>query len=447
MIHKGPRRWGPYFRSTNALTDDAIYEYRIKFYAQFNEGSNDKPVDALVTFKYGDIVQRVINYAKNNNENNEQVEIYFSIYKWTKQIYMGVIPDEVKTYGTVTDDYKTDKIPGYRYFVKLFITAAENGVKCNLQVNEENSPDCKAIHKYLFDSKNWKSEALYAACKNNIVFTPISWGEESNDKMHNKFLLASHLQGDGENSVHKNCVYTSSANIDPWGKWKPKTKYYQTGATVYDHPRLFEKYKAYFNLVSHCSTNRTGLQTGMKELARGSSDGLNYCSDADDTISAFFYPMPSEDDSWWNATPALWNPVSFYYNQAQSNSSDDTKQYLKLTNAFVHQGFIDKLNLDSPKYVNVKVHWYKTDGGKKEPGPWGSYVSAQEQATIHAKNYQLAFTDNQQERQHVSMLGSTNAKRNAFDEQANNMIVFKDDIEDDTFYTVFRDMYDYSVRK
>lgn len=65
MRFTGPRHWGPIYRNAKEQDNEPKYQYRIRFYAQFGEKDYSGPTDALCTFKYGDIVQRVITYARN----------------------------------------------------------------------------------------------------------------------------------------------------------------------------------------------------------------------------------------------------------------------------------------------------------------------------------------------------------------------------------------------
>lgn len=422
---------------------DALYfnptpdlNYRVKVYSQPYTHDKKKLTDAHVTFKYGDLINRAIRAKESLPEDNEEpVEIYFAIYKLARDVYIGINPNDKSSYGTVAGkDYGKDSTEKLVYSI---IKAAKAGVKVYLllQKGESSQKDTDAITNYLNDEDNWDGE--YLSKRVNLSIILLKWGDDSDDQMHNKFMLLSHVKGDS-GKVYKNCVYTSTANVDTWGDYNPDKKYYQSGVTVYDHGPLYQHYKNYFNIIRiHANKDQEGF---AKEVIRRHREGsLNYVNQDDPYISAYFYPV-SPDLADENG---LYSPFKEMIHKL--SNQPDKERWIKIHMAFFREDFWEPLangisNADGVEKIDLKIKTHDDKGVTFHGAKVKKYKTG---CKTHVKNYQFALYDNDNgDIQYYSITGSLNAKDNGFTKKANNLLVIKDSAEHPkAIYNIFKDMY------
>jgi hypothetical protein len=396
-----------------------------------------------VIAKYSDLIQKAIAYKTAHS--NETVEIRFTMYRMSYDIYMGFNPASSSTYLGVSDtDFASADSEKLIY---SFCKAAQAGVivKLIIHKNGESAIPLSTITNYL-DTNGGA----------NLSYKIVGWGDASNDQMHNKFLLVSKTRS-GSTDYHS-IVYTTSANVDDWQAYGPisSKNWQQTGVLLYQNSGVYNAYKKYFDdaLWPHAEdTSAAAFRSTMASL-HAAPGGLNYAEDADG-VSAYFYPAPAAD--LWS--PA-YNPVAKVFDII-NNASGVTAPFVKMNQAYLRfhhaswtefgEIFMDEIDtmaarhgidLSDPVVANVRYVTMDDDDDGNDFKPIASNRLSLNQPT-HSKNFTFALTLNATPH-YYSIGGSTNAKYNDFVLKANNMIMIHEvGSADKEVYQDFYDVFDY----
>ena len=386
-----------------------------------------------VIFKYGDLLNRAIRFKQGNSE--IEVEIRFAIYKMAKKVYIGYVPGSV-SYGWVggTEKYgafkEDEKVKSEKLIYSVF-KAAEAGIKVEFVYHnpDDNGADDE-IGKYLKEQLEGNTVASA-----NLTYRKVSWpAGDTTGQQHNKFMTLSHIKADSDDGdaltsangtpYYRNAVYVSTANVDKFGTeeddwYKPDSSHrmFQNGATIYGHSALYQRYNTYFGLVCENYNNQTNFWNAV--TASHCAKELNWIpTDANDPCEAYFFPIPNRIANAWDAE---FNPLVKYVNKLIESSNG----YLKInvyhlkTDAFGDK-LIDILNDANLDNLNIKSVFKKNSAGDGK-AVFPKYNGQNFGASTHAKNYMFALSDI---RQYYSMIGSANAKADAFNSKANNILVF-----------------------
>src|SRR5690606_10753761 len=109
--------------------------------------------------------------------------------------------------------------------------------------------------------------------------------------------------------------YTTSANVDEWQAWGPKSSknWQQSGVLLYQNSGVYNAYKRYFDdaMWPHVEDSTSDGFRATMDTLHHSGSGLNYPEDADG-ISAYFYPVHPDDvwDSTLNPIIGLFDRIN-----------------------------------------------------------------------------------------------------------------------------------------
>lgn len=428
-----------YSTRTKGNTQVRVYEQRLM--PETSGGTTGGPGHVIA--KYSDLVQKAIAYKAAHP--SETVEIRFTTYRMSFDIYMGFNPASSSTYLDVADsDFAgadSEKL------IWSFCKAAQAGVIVKLIIHKagEATIPLSTITDY-----------LDANGGSNLSYKIVGWGDASNDQMHNKFLLVNKTRS-GSTDYHS-IVYTTSANIDEWQAYGPisSKNWQQTGVLLYQNSGVYNAHKKYFDdaLWPHAEdTSAAAFRSTMASL-HSAPGGLNYAQDADG-ISAYFYPVSA--GNLWSPT---YNPVAKVLDII-NNASGVTAPFVKMNQAYLRfhhaswtefgEIFMDEINtmafrhsidLSDSGVANVRYVAMDDDDDGNDFSPIASNRLSLDQPT-HSKNFTFALTLNGTPH-YYSIGGSTNAKYNDFVYKANNMIMIHEvGSADKEVYQDFYDVFDY----
>lgn len=424
-----------YSTRTKGNTQVRVYEQRLM--PATSGGTSGGPGHVIA--KYSDLIQKAIAYKTAHP--GEAVEIRFTMYRMSFDIYMGFNPASSSTYLGVSDsDFAgadSEKL------LWSFCKAAQAGVivKLIIHKNGESAIPLSTLTSYL-DTNGGA----------NLSYKIVGWGAGSNDQMHNKFLLVNKTRS-GSTDYHS-IVYTTSANVDDWQAYGPISgkNWQQTGVLLYQNSGVYNAYKKYFDdaLWPHAEdTSAAAFRSTMASL-HAAPGGLNYAEDADG-ISAYFYPV-SAGNLW---SPA-YNPVAKVFDII-NNASGVTAPFVKMNQAYLRfhhaswtefgEIFMDEINtmasrhsidLSDPGIANVRGVAMDDDDDGNDFSPIASNRLSLDQPT-HSKNFTFALTANGTPH-YYSIGGSTNAKTNDFVLKANNAVMIHE--VGSANKEVYQDLYD-----
>ncbi len=386
---------------------------------------------ATVVFKYSDLINRAIRYKEANPA--VDVELRFAIYKMARRVYIGFKPG-TDSYGWVggTEDHgpfaDADGADSEKLIYSVFKAAMAN-VKVVLVYH---NPDDDEIGPYLDDMV--ASHDVPEGC---LSYVRASWPEGSTrGQMHNKFLLASHIEADEDDPnaleadgyrYYTNCAYITTANVDHFdsgkGDWyRPVSTHRmsQAATTVYGHCALYAAYVRYFGIVCANATDQTDFWSAMTEAHNNGT--LNYLpSCASDPCEAYFFPIPERQENAWDTT---FNPLAKY---VEALNTDGNRYFKMNVYHFKSDPFglclKDQLQtLHDGGSVNIKSAFNKNSlesGDNNFPEFDGQVYPA----ATHAKCYMFAMSETGH---YYCIIGSSNAKADAFNSKANNLLVFRE---------------------
>ena len=429
-----------YSTRTKGNTKVRVYEQRLM--PETSGATSGGPGHVIA--KYSDLIQKAIAYKTAHP--SETVEIRFTTYRMSYDIYMGFNPASTSTYLGVSDsDFAgadSEKL------LWSFCKAAQAGVivKLIIHKNGESSIPLSTITNYL-DTNGGA----------NLSYKIVGWGSGSNDQMHNKFLLVNKSRS-GSTDYHS-LVYTTSANVDEWQAYGPISgkNWQQTGVLLYQNSGVYNAYKKYFDdaLWPHAEdTSAAAFRSTMASL-HAAPGGLNYAEDANG-VSAYFYPVSAAN--LWSPSH---NPVAKVFDVI-NNASGVTAPFVKMNQAYLRfhnaswtefgEIFMDEIDtmatrhsidLSNTSVANVRFVVMDDDAGSGDYSPIASNRLSLAQPT-HSKNFSFALTRSGTPH-YYSIGGSKNAKYNDFVLKANNMIMIHEvGSTNKEVYQDFYDVFDYA---
>ncbi|MES2692389.1 MAG: phospholipase D-like domain-containing protein [Verrucomicrobiota bacterium] len=396
-----------------------------------------------VIAKYSDLIQKAIAYKQAHS--GETVEIRFTTYRMSYDLYVGFNPAAPTTYLKVADtDFAgadSEKL------LWSFCKAAQAGVIVKLIIHKagESAISLATITGYLDDNGGA-----------NLSYKVVGWGDSSDNQMHNKFLLINKTRS-GSTDYHS-VVYTTSANVDDWSGYNPisSKNWQQTGVVVYQNSGLYAAYKKYFDdaLWPHATDSSPTAFRGTMASLHAASGGLNYVEDADG-ISAYFYPVTAAN--FWSTT---YNPVAKVFDII-NNTSGVTAPFVKLNQGYLRfhnanwtefgvnfmdevneMAFLHSIDLSNSATSNVRCAVGDDDRDSDDYDPIAANRLSLDQPT-HSKNMTFALTLNGTAH-YYSAGGSTNAKYNDFVLKANNILMVHEvGTANKEVYQDFYDVFDY----
>lgn len=419
---------------TKGATKVRIYEQQLM--PETSGGISGGPGHVIA--KYADLVNKAIAYKQQHP--SQTVEIRFATYKMSYDIYCGFNPADTASYLKVSDsDFAGNNS---EKLIWSFCKAAQAGVKVKMIIHKEgeSSIPLSTITGYL--------DANGGA---NLQYKVVNWGNGSNEQMHNKFLLVSRTRSGSTD--YNSIVYTTSANVDEWKAYGPKSSknWAQTGVLLYQNSGVYNAYKKYFDdalWVHAADTSATAFRNTMATL-HSTGSGINYPEDADG-VSAYFYPV--SDANFWTAT---YNPHKYVLDIINTGSGV-TEPYVKMNQGYVrfnHASWTEfgarfmtaittmatkhGITLGSSSVSNVRCVVMDSDTNGFTPPIASNRVALNKET--HSKNMTYALTVNGTAN-YYSTGGSTNAKYNDFVLKANNIIMIRE--VGSANKEVYQDFYD-----
>lgn len=427
-------------------------DVRVKIYSRDVGDTTNSPV-----FKYGDLLNRAIRY-KDANPGTE-VTVRFAMYTMANDVYIGFNPDDPASYGRVEDnDFGKENSEKLSYSL---VKAAMHKVNVDFvyQKDPEGVPETVA---------DYVTGRLDDPCVGDpncqvgdyLSFRKVTWGGESAEQMHAKYMTVSHYQGDS-GAVVTGTTYTTTTNIDlhntvgiPDGPIEPDVPgnsddhdWVQSGTLVNGHPELMRAYDGYFQKIHDNAANQTAFKQAVRDAhALGR---LNY---DDRHFSAYFFPIPEGPADAWNTT---FNPIAKYVDQM---GRLDGARYLKVnmyhlkTDAFgqrLHKELASVYDPANPDLTHFRFV-VKTNTGNADWPLQGHYDKigklwyyedpATDVKKTHAKNTTFAFSETQQ---YFSITGSTNLKSDENLSKANSSLVIKEFTTDHPVYNEYKKIFEY----
>ncbi len=411
-----------------------------------------------VVFKYGDLINRAINYKASNPA--VDVEIRFAIYKIGEKAYIGITPSDSTSYGYVA---------GYDHggarsenLIDLIVKAAYNGVKMDFVYQEDVSGNTESyLNSFMNDpcaSDPSKKVSDY------LRIRKITWGSESYQQMHSKFMTVSHYASD-DDSLVSDTVYMTSADVEDYdNKGIPVgADWVQSGTLINGHPELKDSYDSYFNIIFNNYDSQTNFHASVRTAHSGAS--LNY----DDTyFSSYFYPIPESPAGTYtpgddgaaancNGWDEDFNPYAKYIEEMAVAPATDSSRYLK-TNVYHLQmdnfgkKFYDRLDdiyndpVAKTKGFRLVVNTngfesvYPLDNFNNIDGGADGGVEMVEPVPTNAKDTTFAFSG---PKYYYSITGSANYKLDAFCSKANNIVVIKEFTSAHPVYNEYKAIFGY----
>jgi len=413
-----------------------------KIYYRDVGDAKDSPI-----FKYGDLVNRAIEYKLNNPE--KDVTIKFAIYKASLDAYVGFNPDDSATYGYVKgNDFggaNSEKL------IYSLVKAAKNKVNVDFVFQVDNG----GVEDYL-------NGLMDTACENDSSQTVsdylrvrrVTWGTSSYQQMHAKFMTVSHYQGDSGNGI-LNTVYTTTGNIDDHNSAGiPIDKdWVQSGTLISGNPGLYNSFNTYFTMIFNNYNNQSNFQSTVR--AAHSAGTLNY---SDAHFSSYFTPIPlspagvytpgagdtstANSDAW----DTTFNPIAKYVDMMASTSGSRYLKFnvyhLKMDNfgQRLYDELYDIYNDSSSGTKHFRLVAKTNSLESTRPlSVFNNIGAITEPAATHCKNYTFAFSGLSE---YYSITGSANLKLDAFTSKANALVEIKETTTAHPIYSIFKTIYE-----
>lgn len=234
-------------------------------------------------FKYSDIINRAIAYKQLHPSTD--VQIKFVMYKISSEAYVGFDPSDINSYGYV----KGNDFGGVHSekLIYSIVKAALNQVKIDFAYHfDEGSTNTYNYINGFMDNPcttdNTKKVSDY------LRIRKITWGTESHQQMHAKYLTVNYYTGDN-NTDENNTVLSTTGNVDSHGSTGIPTgkDWVQSGILINGHQELTASYNSYFDLIFDNYSNQEAFKNAVR--VKHASQSLNY----DDTyFSSYFTPIP-----------------------------------------------------------------------------------------------------------------------------------------------------------
>lgn len=433
--------------SLMAATSPVTFSYdgknvNVTVYSRNIGDAKDSPI-----FEYGDLLNRAIAYK--NAHPQTVVKIKFAMYKIGMKSYIGFNPQE-SSYGYVKgSDFggvNSEKL------VYSIVKAALNQVYVDFVYQFDVAESVSDYINGLMETTCTTDPSKKV--KDYLRMRKVSWGSESYQQMHAKYMTVSHYTGDTGDVF--NTVLSTTGNVDdhdtngiPVGK-----DWVQSGMMVNGHAELMASYNTYFDLVYNNYDNQSNFQAAVRSLH--ATHSLNY----DDThFSSYFTPIPASPAGNYvvgqadsaavqgNAWDTSYNPVAKFVSQMATVPGD---RYLK---ANMYHLKMDKFG--SKFYQELQNIYLSPAAGLKHfrlMVKTNSYETTRPLSIFnnvgiihypkntHCKDVTFAFSGIST---YYTVTGSTNLKLDDYASKANSSMVVKEYTTDHPVYSAYKDIFNY----
>jgi hypothetical protein len=433
--------------SIAAVSSESSFNYdgrsvRVKAYSRNVGDTKNSPI-----FKYGDLLNRAISYK--NEHPQIDVQVKFAMYKIGFNSYVGFNPADA-SYGYVKgNDHGGDSSEKLIYSI---VKAALNQVHIDFVYQFDVS---ESVYNYIngFMEDPCTTDPTKKV-KDYLRMRKVSWGTESYQQMHAKYMTVSHYTGDGADVL--NTVFSTTGNVDDHGADGIPTgkDWVQSGMLVNGHAELMASFNTYFNLIFNNNANQANFQAAVRTMH--SSNTLNY----DDLhFSSYFTPIPvspagnyvaGQPDSsvvQGNAWDTMFNPVAKYVSQMATVSGDRyikvNMYHLKMDN-FGKKFYNELENIYQSSSPGLKhFRFLAKENSYQATRPLSVFNSVGIMRYVkptHAKNLTFAFSGIST---YYTLTGSTNLKLDDNASKANSTIVVKEYTTDHPVYNAYKDIFEY----
>ncbi len=430
----------PYHKANNTNVGEGLLIYQALLYKQAHP--NEEVSIDISSFRFS------IEAAVNINRNSR----YFGYMR-------NLIGQDYDEYGFVRVSY-------------LLITAAKMGIHVNVIGQLDGYPISSVdptLKQYFKNQLNDPCDPSYV--KNGVIgdyltFRYCYWtsynDNDATDMMHTKMCAVSHyLDMNGE--VHRNAVWSSSANLDGIEKnGQNGNSKVQTASIVSDHEQLYRTASNYLRLITqYCgqedvyvfrdlvnrrSTEQIDLILAGKGNTIPKDEQIVYLgTDTDDVFELYFAPFGGSSVVW----DETYNPyckylrklynsddyILFTWNNANYNSTFSLGKQME---TFIEEAFHQNKDPRNKIYLNLEDY----DGSAFKDLVVGKDIgfasfNQLDFGKVHNKDLQLSYGENGK-RHYVTMLNSMNIHGGSMYYQSNFMLVIKETActTDSVFYTV-----------
>lgn len=269
------------------------------------------------------------------------------MYKMSSEAYVGFDPSDINSYGFV----KGNDFGGVHSekLIYSIVKAALNQVKIDFvyHLDEGNTNTYNYINGFM---ENPCTTDNTKKVKDYLRIRKITWGTESNQQMHAKYLTVNYYSGDN-GADETNTILSTTGNVDSHGATGiPSGKdWVQSAILVNGHPQLMSSYNSYFDIIFENYNNQEAFKNAVR--AKHSSNSLNY----DDTyFSSYFTPIPL-------------NPAGNYTYVPQTGDGSPSNGNAWDTSFNPVAKYVDEMaSVPGNRYIKVNMYHLKTDNfGKK----------------------------------------------------------------------------------
>ena len=423
-----------------------------------------------VNFGQGTLIFQAMLYKQAHPE--EEVYIDAASYRFSVQAAVNINRDS-RYFGYMRQLVNVDyDAYGFVRIAYLLVCAAKMGIHVNIVPHIDAYPltDGADLVEYFTARLDDPCDPAYVADTDKVVgdylaFNKVYWTVEDNggtDMMHTKLCAVSHyLDMNGE--VHRNAVFSSSANLDGiYGSGKNANWKLQTATIVSDHEEIYRTSVNYLRLVAKyagqedISEFRDYMYKTTAEQARlilaGKADEipddeqLIYLgTENDDVFELYFTPFGGGAIDW----DEINNPyckymrklyesedyICFAWNAAEYTGDYPLGRQLEdMLIAAFHENRNPKNkvyglmeNFDATAFDDLVVG---VDIGYKS-------FNVEYFGTVHNKDIHMSYVENGQ-RYYVSLLNSLNQHGGSMSYQSNFALVIKEKTcsEDSVYYTI-----------
>ncbi len=434
------------YSKTVSSQKDFVYDGKtvnVTVYSRDAGDTQNHPV-----FKYGDLINRAINYKNANPSAN--VVIRFVIYKIGENSYIGFDPSDPASYGYVKG-YDHGGASSEKLIYSI-ARAAYNQVYVDFVYHKDVSGNTESYLSSFMNNSCYTDPLKKVG--DYLRVRKISWGSESYQQMHSKFMTVSHYASD-DGSLISDTVYLTTTNIDDHdNNGIPIDKdWVQSGMLINGHPELKDSFDNYFNIIFDNYNSQSNFHIAVRGAHADNS--LNY---DDYHFSSYFYPIPENpagnytpgDDGGaanGNGWDTGFNPVAKYVEMMALTSGS---RYLKTD---VYHLKMD--NFGKKLYDRLEEIYNVSDGDTKSfkfvvntntyentypLSNFNNIGTIKEPRPTHAKDSIFALSGI---KEYFTITGSANFKLDAYCSKANNSLVVKEYTTEHPVYNEYKAIFEY----
>ena len=412
--------------------------------------------DGNVNVGQGILIYQAMLYKQAHPD--EEVSIAISSYRFSIEAALNINRNS-RYFGYMRNLYGMDYDKyGFVRLSYLLVSAAKMGINVTVIGHIDGYPISTAdpnLHEYFTGHMDTPCDPSYTngVVGDYLTFAPAYWtleGKGGTDMMHNKMCTVSHYL-DMNGVVHKNAVFSSSANLDGInskgynGNWK-----LQTGTIVSDHEEIYriaynymmllveysaqEKLYELQDLMSIKGAEQIELILAGKGDQIPADEQIVYLGTENDPVFELYFTPFAGDTSVWNET---YNPYCRYiramYDSEDSiifswNAAEYTADFTfgHQMEAFIAGSFHKNKNVENKFFGNMESFDTSLMTGLTVGKDIGYYsINEYPFGKVHNKDILLSYVKDGQ-RYYVSLLNSCNMHSGSMYYQSNFMLVIKE---------------------